>query len=127
MIIQCPKCGKPWVRVVLVPKPFNRGRITQERNIGQQQRKSLPSRERDENGAGWVSPKVETIGWAAGCSCNAGKPIPCVVLDPFVGSGTSCIVAKSLGRKSIGMDLSEDYLRLAKARIESQQPALKGE
>jgi len=39
--------------------------------------------------------------------------IPCTVLDPFIGSGTSCVVSLGLGRNSIGIDLSEDYLNNA--------------
>jgi len=37
---------------------------------------------------------------------------PCIVLDPFAGSGTTGIVAKQLGRRSILIDMSEDYCRL---------------
>jgi len=44
-------------------------------------------------------------------------PIPATVLDPFVGSGTTVQVAKSLGRNAIGIDLSADYLELAQRRI----------
>ena len=40
------------------------------------------------------------------------------VLDPFVGSGTSVEVALRHGRRAVGVDLSEDYLELAKKRIE---------
>lgn len=40
------------------------------------------------------------------------------VLDPFGGSGTTAGVAQILGRKAINIDLSEDYCRLAKWRIE---------
>jgi hypothetical protein len=36
-----------------------------------------------------------------------------VVLDPFVGSGTTLLVANALGRTGIGLDLSADYCRLA--------------
>jgi len=39
-----------------------------------------------------------------------------VVLDPFCGTGTAMRVARNLQRKSIGIDLSEEYLRLASER-----------
>ncbi len=39
-----------------------------------------------------------------------------LVLDPFCGTGTTMIVAQSLGRKSIGIDLSEEYLQIAEER-----------
>jgi site-specific DNA-methyltransferase (adenine-specific) len=39
-----------------------------------------------------------------------------IVFDPFCGTGTTMLVAKSFGRKSIGVDLSEEYLELAKER-----------
>jgi len=38
------------------------------------------------------------------------------ILPPFVGSGTTLLVAEALGRDSIGLDLSSDYARLAKWR-----------
>jgi site-specific DNA-methyltransferase (adenine-specific) len=43
-----------------------------------------------------------------------------LVLDPFVGSGTTCAVAEELGRASIGVDQSAEYLeQLAAPRIEA--------
>jgi DNA modification methylase len=39
-----------------------------------------------------------------------------VVLDPFCGTGTTMLVALKLGRRSIGIDLSEEYLRTAADR-----------
>jgi DNA methylase len=41
---------------------------------------------------------------------------PALVLDPFVGSGTTLLVAEALGRDSVGLDLSSDYARLSKWR-----------
>ena len=41
-----------------------------------------------------------------------------LVLDPFNGSGTTTLAAKSLGRNYIGIDVSEDYNRIAIQRLE---------
>lgn len=40
-----------------------------------------------------------------------------VVLDPFVGTGTTCVAAKILNRKSIGIDISKSYLETAVRRV----------
>lgn len=40
-----------------------------------------------------------------------------LVFDPMCGSGTTCKVAKILGRNYIGCDVSEEYIRIAKERI----------
>lgn len=42
-----------------------------------------------------------------------------VVLDPFVGTGTTCTVAKKMGRQWIGIDISERYLQYAERRLEN--------
>ena len=40
-----------------------------------------------------------------------------VVLDPFNGGGTTTLVAKKLGRKFIGIDVSEKYNKIAERRL----------
>ena len=40
-----------------------------------------------------------------------------IVLDPFVGSGTTCVAAKALNRQWIGFDLNPDYVEMSKKRI----------
>ena len=40
-----------------------------------------------------------------------------IVLDPFCGSGTTCVAAQQLGRKYIGIDVSSDAIELARKRI----------
>lgn len=47
----------------------------------------------------------------------AGCPKQGIVLDPFMGSGTTGAVAKGLNRQYIGIELNEEYCRLAEERI----------
>lgn len=47
----------------------------------------------------------------------AGCPENGIVLDPFIGSGTTAVVAKKLGRQFIGIELNGEYVRTAKNRI----------
>ena len=55
----------------------------------------------------------------------AGCPAGGIVLDPFVGSGTTVMVANHLGRKGIGLDLNLKYLKdNAKERIATVQPIM---
>lgn len=47
----------------------------------------------------------------------AGCPEGGVVLDPFMGSGTTGVVAQRLGRRFVGIDINLDYCRMAAERI----------
>ena len=47
----------------------------------------------------------------------AGAPIGSIVLDPFMGSGTTAQVAQDLGRKYLGCELNQDYEPLQKKRL----------
>ena len=40
-----------------------------------------------------------------------------IVLDPFLGSGTTALAAKRLGRHFVGVELSEEYCAIARKRI----------
>lgn len=44
-----------------------------------------------------------------------------IVLDPFIGSGTTAVVAEKNGRDFIGIDLNPEYTELSKERLESAQ------
>lgn len=46
-----------------------------------------------------------------------GSSQDALVLDPFVGSGTTAIACKQLNRRYIGIDMKEKYCRIAEARI----------
>lgn len=45
-----------------------------------------------------------------------------IVVDPFVGTGTTCVVAKKMGRRWIGIDINPGYLRYAERRIADAAP-----
>ena len=55
----------------------------------------------------------------------AGSEEGDIVLDPFMGSGTTAMVAKSLGRHYMGCELHEDYGKLIQKRIGEYQPVNK--
>ena len=48
-----------------------------------------------------------------------------VVLDPFVGSGTTCVAAIKTGRRFIGIDIDEEYVKNAHKRIKKYQDQMK--
>ena len=48
---------------------------------------------------------------------KAGSKKGDIVLDPFIGSGTTAVVARDLGRNYIGCELHEDYSKLIENRI----------
>ena len=63
-----------------------------------------------------------TIGWQPTCTCEGNDGSGrCVVLDPFVGSGTTLLVAQRLGRSGIGIELNPEYIEIAKWRLNSVQ------
>lgn len=125
----CSKCGKPVERMV------EKGELVAD--DGGPVGKLINPTKRDSSLSGWSSPgaRVETVrpnhhwekrfvGWAATCTCKA-PVVPCMVLDPFLGSGTTALVAERLGRSWLGCDLSPAYTRLATARLERARGQLK--
>jgi DNA modification methylase len=48
---------------------------------------------------------------------KAGCPVGGIVLDPFFGSGTTGLVAMKLGRDFVGVELNEEYIKIAKQRL----------
>jgi len=50
------------------------------------------------------------------CGCNAGWT-PGLVLDPFMGSGTTAVVAKKLGMEFLGIELNPEYIKMAYNRL----------
>jgi DNA modification methylase len=48
---------------------------------------------------------------------KAGCPENGIVLDPFMGSGTTAVVARKLNRNYVGFELNPDYMKIADAKL----------
>ena len=63
---------------------------------------------------------LELMEW---CIENYSKPND-LIFDPFCGSGTTCVAAKRLGRRYIGIDISEEYCDIARKRLEAEEKGI---
>lgn len=58
----------------------------------------------------------KTMGWEPTCKCGADIK-PCVVLDPFIGRGTTALVAEKLKRNWVGVELQDESCELIKQNL----------
>lgn len=64
---------------------------------------------------------IERTGLHPTCKCNA-ETRPGIVLDFFMGTGTTAYMARKLGRSYIGCDLNADYVAMARRRLSQSDP-----
>jgi DNA modification methylase len=53
---------------------------------------------------------------------KAGCPRGGVVLDPFIGAGTTALVADGIGRRYIGIEINPEYAEMARTRLRDSAP-----
>lgn len=129
----CPECGAPYLRQIEKGEPD----IEHQRACGgdvngeyhgtaTKDFKAARAEDASEVKArilrGMV--KSKTTGWLPSCTCDAGRPVPCVVLDNFFGSGTTGLVAMENGRSAIGLEINPDYAGIAHRRTSNITPSL---
>jgi len=125
----CVKCGAPYQRVL---ERIDKRHWTERNDYKSGDKykfEYLESKQSNEVGrndapASFKSPEMIDKGFQPTCNCNAGTTSG-IVLDPFVGSGTTVMVANELGRRGIGLDLNMKYLDVnARERLASVQPLI---
>lgn len=109
----CPKCGKPWERVIERTGHVNKREPAYAPH-------NAPTKT---DSTGWRPVTQATDVFIARCSCGL-DPIPCTVLDPFGGSGTVSEVSRTLGRSSVYIDLNPEYADMAVSRMRPEQQSL---
>jgi DNA modification methylase len=116
----CPKCGAPWIRMV------DRQLVATRGNVGEDVKHREPMN--NDRGQKWGDTNSvyghydsQTIGWHPGCLCVGENPnlpaVPATILDPFLGAGTTALVADQLGRNCIGIELNPSYAEMSERRI----------
>lgn len=108
----CVECGAPHVRLVersggVIGQSWNR-----EKGLERGAMPDVDLREKALDGT-YVQ---RTVGWQATCDHDAGVR-PCIVLDPFAGSGTTGVVARKMGLRFVGCELNPEYASMAVDRI----------
>lgn len=117
----CAVCGAPYVRVIQKHEPpdnvFTKARTPNDELVHSGFRKNGVKRGTGQKYQNWLnSHPPQTLGFNPTCDCNAGVR-PGVVLDMFMGAGTTGLVAAQQGRNYIGIELNPAYAEMARQRI----------
>lgn len=110
----CSRCGAPWQRVLEKDRVVTRpGLDTKVVTNGERAANDVTGNRDPERHV----TQTRTVGWEPTCHCGADVS-PCVVLEPFLGSGTTMLVSNQLGRRCVGVELSKEYHAMAVERME---------
>lgn len=123
----CAECGGPWTRTVESNNPSKSANTGSDLTNGAAKTANPQTSAGLHRNNGGVYSTRQMVGWQPSCTCNAAI-VPCTVLDPFVGSGTTIKVALQHKRRAIGVDISNTYLdELVPERIAGIAQELSGE
>lgn len=114
----CSACGAPWQRIT-------------ERTALKRERPNELTKRTGEDGTGnhcantVAGVEARTVGWEPTCECGRGGQttfselpvVPCRVLDPFNGAGTTAVAARRLGVDYVGCELNEEYIDMSYRRL----------
>jgi hypothetical protein len=126
----CPECGTPWRRVVcksdVIPIDYQgKWHAADAQASGRRMLASVRARRQAGENHDHPFPAARTVEWRPRCA-HHHDPVPCTVLDPFFGSGTTGVVALRLCRRFIGIELNANYVAMARQRIRGDAPRHNG-
>ena len=110
----CSVCGAPWERVVERSKDPSAVPLASRPPTSRTQPGNATVKSNRLNGDRWAS----TLGFRPSCAHVDAPARPAIVLDPFVGAGTTVGVAEALGRRAIGCELYQKNAALLPRRTE---------
>jgi hypothetical protein len=120
----CPKCGSPWARMVERVDSGRKQKIGSNWDTAAGYHGNHHRQGRETQPADQAVMESRAVGWLPTCDCNAGNPVPCTVLDPFGGSGTTAIAARMMGRNAISCELNPEYVAIMARRDAETAPLL---
>lgn len=104
----CMECGEPWTREMITDVEHGRENKRPDAKVRLDGLEHVPN--------DWEPKQVKGMKWVKNCECES-EYAPGIVLDIFNGSGTTCEVAKQLGRRYIGFDINSHYCEMARDRV----------
>lgn len=120
----CSECGAPWRRVIAAHQGGSTGQSWHDHS--QDAESGNVKNDLGGNVEYATYRRGKTVGWEPACahathyagSWKPHRPLsPCVVLDPFSGSGTTGVVAVKHGRSYLGIELNPEYAAMSRKRI----------
>ena len=108
----CRTCSSPFVRVVGYSEEYEN--VKGKGFKGKLEGSYMTEGKRGVGPLPPVETMYVTLGWEATCECwnQHENREAAIVLDPFMGSGTTARVAKNLGRYYIGIELNPEYAKI---------------
>lgn len=121
----CKWCGIPYTRILEPSERYAKvlGESyhdhSEDLSKGMMQSRGV-NKQNKMRDAGIPGAEYETKGWQKNCKCETTEIVPAIIVDPFMGAGTTALVARKLNRNFIGFELNTGYIDISNKRLYSE-------